>query len=432
MINFKSHDFNLIKRIIEEYAKKVDFSLGITNEEFKCRCKKVQSALKDRDLDLGIFFWYREMPGDGIYLTGYNPTIERASGLISQAGFPIILAGPEAGKLAQEVSKERGLKVYFVKEFAIPEEYYEGITYYSLRDIIRENVKGPIRKVGLLTNLEIFPENLLKIFKETFGSKVDIIDASDILRNQRYEKSTAEFACMKQANKIACAAVRAMLSILKPGLRESQVAAVGDFVMKSLGANGYGFETIVNSGSRCRTIIGPATNKIINEGEIVQIGCSPSYEGYKGVLRRTVIVGKQTKMQSEFINILCNAYLQAEEVLKEVVENSLSVNRIDLAARDYFAKYEIDGENMKQFHSYSSAHGTGLTECLEPLVVGPETISKYGNRVGIMLDIGCYGHPKDEIAGGCVENAFGKDGISLLEWSDLPIKVSSFVNYNNR
>lgn len=417
-------NFCKIEDIINNYSKKINLSLKISDKEFFDRNQKVQSVLNQRKIDIGIFFWYREMPGDGIYLTGYNPNIEKASGLVLQKGFPIILAGPEAGKLAIETTKGRNVKVYFVKEFSIPDEYYEGINYHSLREIIQENIDGPIKRVGFLTNLDIIPSSLVDIFRESFDKEVEFVDASDILKELRYEKSKSEFDCMAQANKISSAAAQAMLSTLKPGLRESQVAAVGDFVMKSLGAEGYGFETIVNSGPRCRTIIGPASNKIMSEGEIVQIGCSASYEGYKGVLRRTVILGKPTIRQSEFMKILSGAYLQAEEALKEVVSKNLNANRIDLAARNYFSKYEIDGLNMKEFHAYSSAHGTGLTECLEPMVVGPDTFEKYGKRVGIMLDVGCYGHPNDEIAGGCIENAFGKNDDKLLSWStDVPIII---------
>ena len=82
---------------------------------------------------------------------------------------------------------------------------------------------------------------------------------------------------------------------------------------------------------------------------------------------------------------------------------------------------------MKQFHTYSSAHGTGLTECLEPMVVCPDTMEHYGQRVGVMLDVGCYGHPHDEIAGGVIENAFGKDGDKMLSWSDVPLEVADLV-----
>ena len=420
-------DLKKVTAILDRYSPEIDTAIRIGAEEFKQRQRNVQQALADRGLDVGVFYWYREMPGDGIYVTGYAPTIERASGLIAPQGRPMILAGPEAGKLAEDVGRAKGVDVAFVEDFAIPDEYYEAISYRSLKELIPEVAGRAMRKVGLLTSLELIPHKLLETFRQAAGHGAEFVEADDILADLRYEKSEAEFACMAQADKIACAAARAMLAVLRPGLRESQVAAVGDFVMKSLGAEGYGVETVFNSGPRCRTVIGPASNEVIQAGQIVQFGCSPSYEGYKGILRRAAVVGKPTDRQRRFFDVMNEAFACAEAALRDVVEKDLEPRLIDLAARDYFAGQEIDGLNMKQFHTYSSAHGTGLTECLEPMVVGPDTTTHYGNRVGIMLDIGCYGHPNDEIAGGCVEDAFGKDGSALLKWSDLPAAVDQLV-----
>jgi hypothetical protein len=122
-----------------------------------------------------------------------------------------------------------------------------------------------------------------------------------------------------------------------------------------------------------------------------------------------------------------SAFEKAVDELKNVVENTLPNNRIDLAARDYFASQEIEGRNMKRYHFYSTCHGTGLTECLEPLVIHPWKEQYYGDRVGIMLDLGCYGYPDTEICGGCVEDGYFKDGKELIKFSDLPIDVQELV-----
>ena len=422
-----SHELKLVERIIADYSGRIDFSVKVPDAEFIARQEKVQVELKNRGLDLGIFFWYREMPGDGIYLTGYNPTIERASGLIGPKSAPLLLAGPEAGLLAMEVGATKNISTAFVEEFAIPGEYYEGVTYGSLKKLVYEAAGGKLGRVGLLTELDLIPVKLLDTLKAACGPDVEFVEADDILRDLRYEKSASEFACMAQADMIAAAAARAMLAVLKPGRRETQVAAAADFVIKSLGGDGYGVETIVNAGPRCRTVIGPASNRVIGAGEMVQVGCSPNYEGYKGVLRRCVVMGTPTARQREFLQILGDAYRAAEAALKDVIENDRETKWIDLAARNHFAQHKIDGLNMKQFHTYSSAHGTGLTECLEPMVVCPDTMEHYGRRVGVMLDVGCYGHPNDEIAGGVIENAFGKDGATMLCWSDVPLEVHDLV-----
>ena len=58
-------------------------------------------------------------------------------------------------------------------------------------------------------------------FLHTSFGKVEVVDASDILSDLRYEKSENEFKCMEQADIIASAAVRAMLAVVRPGIRES-------------------------------------------------------------------------------------------------------------------------------------------------------------------------------------------------------------------
>jgi len=416
-------DLQKVFDIIAAYESKIDKDFKIPLSEYEERYAKVWKQLEERGIDLGFFFWYREMPGDGIYLTGYNPNIERASGVIGPGKRPMLLAGPESGILSKEVGLN--LQTEFVNEFSIPDEYYEGVERGDLGKTII-GYAGAIRKIGYLTSNEYIPAKFMDFLKTHFGD-VEVVDASDILEELRYEKSEAEFKCMQQADTIACAAIRTMLAVAKTGMAESELAAVGDFTVKALGGCGYGFETIVNSADRCRTVIGPATNRIINEGEIVQIGVSPSYEGYKGICRRAFVMGERNGEQKSYFEVMNKGYELAEQAIYEVCEKGLGSNLIDLAPRNYFATQEVDGQNMKQCHFYSTCHGTGLTECLEKMVVTPTKTEQYGENVGIMLDLGCYGHPNVDICGGCVEDAFIKKGNKVYKLSDVPVDVQTLI-----
>lgn len=419
-----SNDMQKVFNVIEHYEGKIDKEFKIPLGEYQERYEKIWKLMEERNIDMGFFFWYREMAGDGIYLTGYNPNIERASGVIAPGKRPMLLAGPESGILAKEVGLN--LETNFVHEFSIPDEYYEGVERGDLKQVIRNYIGREIKTIGYLTNEDLIPAKFMNLLHTGFGD-ITVVDASDLLEELRYEKSDAEFKCMQQADMIACASVRAMLAVAKPGMRESELAAVGDFTVKALGGSGYGFETIVNSAERCTTVIGPASNRIINEGEIVQVGCSPSYEGYKGVCRRAFVMGERSSLQKEYFEVMNEAFRKAERELYNVCENDLFSNRIDLAARNHFASKEIKGQNMKQFHFYSTCHGTGLTECLEKMVITPTKEEKYGKNVGIMLDLGCYGHPDVSICGGCVEDAFLKMGNTVIKCSDMPVDVQELV-----
>ncbi len=424
-MNLTMKDMEKVYRIIERYEQKLDLSIGIELSEYHERYKKVWDELEKRGIDLGFFFWYREMPGDGLYLTGYNPTIERASGVITPGKPPMILAGPESGILAKEVGLD--LPTSFVTEFSIPDEYYEGITCEPLPDLIREYVGKDISTIGYMTSYDVMPAKFYDVLCNDISKGAKVIDATDILEELRYEKSESEFKCMKQADMIACAAIRASLAVARVGMRESELAAVCDFVIKALGGNGYGVETMVMSDFRCRSVIGPATNKALKAGEIVQVGCSPSYQGYKGVCRRAFVMGERSDVQNQYFAVMNEGFRLAEIELKNVVENGLSNNLIDLAARNYFDTQSIEGTNMKSCHFYSTCHGTGLTECLEKMVIHPEKEQYYGENVGIMLDLGVYGHPNNAICGGCVESAFFKKGNTLVSLTDVPADVQHLV-----
>lgn len=424
-MKLSSEDMKQVFRIIEHYQKQLDLSQGIPLDEYHKRYERVWEEMKKREIDLGFFFWYREMPGDGLYLTGYNPNIERASGVIAVGRPPMILAGPESGILSQEVGLN--LETSFVTEFSIPDEYYEGVTCPALPDVIRNYVGKEIHTIAYLTSYDLIPAKFYDVLVNDIKKGARIIDATDILEELRYEKSENEFACMKQADIIASAAVRAALAAAKPGMRESELAAVCDFVIKALGGNGYGVETMIMSNFRCRSVIGPATNRIMKDGEIIQVGCSPSYEGYKGVCRRAFVLGERNEIQKQYFEIMNEGYRRAVLEMEQVVANNYPNSRIDLAARDYFATQEIEGTNMKSCHFYSTCHGTGLTECLEKMVIHPEKEQYYGDHVGIMLDLGVYGHPNNDICGGCVESAFFKNGTELISLTDLPADVQHLV-----
>jgi len=423
-MRFTSDDMCKVYKIIETYEKKIDKKFKIPLNEYQERYKKIWKELKKREIDLGFFFWYREMPGDGIYLTGYNPNIERASGVIAPGKRPMLLVGPESGLLSEEVGLN--LRTEFVNEFSIPDEYYEGIQRADLTKVIFDYV-GELKRIGYMTFDDQIPAKFMNILQTHFGENVEVIDCSDILEEMRYEKSESEFKCMEQADLIACASVRSMLAVTKEGILESEVAAIGDFTIKALGGCGYGFETIVNSGPRCRMVIGPATNRQINLGEIIQVGCSPSYEGYKGICRRAYVLGSRNELQKKYFTILNQTYMIASNALEKTCRDDLPSNTVDLAPRSFLETQTIEGRIMRPYHFYSTCHGTGLTECLEKMVVTPTKTEKFGNNVGIMLDLGIYGYPDEEICGGCIEDAYFKKGTQIFRISDMPIDVQDLV-----
>ena len=83
--------------------------------------------------------------------------------------------------------------------------------------------------------------------------------------------------------------MRAMLAVLRPGRLETEVAAWGAWVGRMLGSEADGFKIMVGANEANRTLIGPALNRPIREGDWVHLGVAPQRDGLTACVRRSVI-----------------------------------------------------------------------------------------------------------------------------------------------
>jgi Xaa-Pro aminopeptidase len=250
--------------------------------------------------------------------------------------------------------------------------------------VLREAAGGPLESIGLLTAPAVTAVEWLEMVRAAAGPGVRYVQAPDLLRQARYAKSEIELACLRVSNQIATAAFAAMVAAVRPGVTELEVAAHGDFVMKSLGAEGTGLATIVLSGRRIDTIIGNASRKRIEAGEPVLMNASARYNGYCSAIGRTLVAGGAGKEQVAFLDQGVRAYELAVARLRP----GAPARDVDLAARDY-----LTAAGLGDYHTYSVGHGTGLTECQEAEPLGRHSDYPIPRAVAIMVDVGIFGHP---------------------------------------
>ena len=373
---------------------KVDTNVTIPAEEYEERVKKLRKRLLAHNADIGIAYGTPHMPGDVFYLSGYDPQLENTILIVSQEKM-FILSGPEGFAYAEEMVKYGEIKI--VAELQLPLEDYPVTETISMDQVLKELFCGPIKRVALLTKDDVVTTGNIALMRKHLDSRVEFIDASDILYFElRFIKSSNEQKVLRISNRIAEEAVKAIVESVEPGKTELELAAIGDYVMKKMGASSYGFDTFVLSGERINTIIGRSTNKVIKPGEFLSIGVSCRYEGYASIARRMVIAGRKgTKEQIEFLEHGLKAYeLSVEKFVYGALEKD-----VDLAARNYFKQH-----NLAKYQIYSVAHGTGITECLEARPFTQYNEGTIPKNIAMMIDIGIYGYPK--LHGFAFENPF--------------------------
>lgn len=384
---------------VVDYVKslpKIDLSARIPKEEFEERNERTRAELKKRGVDVGFAYGNELRPGDTGWLTGYDPSLENTA-LVIGAKKTVQIVGPEGRAYAEEMAPVGELRN--VLEFKIADEDYPGYEFTELNEICREAAGGSVKRIGLLTSSDLLPYGLLDLIKEKTGAEV--VDISDFLVDARYHKSENELELFRTAGKITCVGMDVMLKAIRPGMRELEVAAYADYAMKAVGATNIGFQTIVASGIRTRTVIGRATNKVIEEGDMVMLDCSARFEGLSSEVGRTVVAGgRPNDSQLALLEIGTKAFYLSLAELK--YDNDAS--RVDPACRNYLKEFDL--HNM-----YSAVHGTGWTECQEGTGAATQySTYKFPKRIAMMLTIGIHNIPFRDIPADYVgfrcENSF--------------------------
>jgi Xaa-Pro aminopeptidase len=187
--------------------------------------------------------------------------------------------------------------------------------------------------------------------EEVVPVTTDLTATTDLIEGIRELKDAREMATIKKACEITDAAFEHILGFIKPGVSELEVANELDFYMRSLGASGMSFDTIVASGWRSAMPHGVASEKIINDGELVTLDFGCYYNGYVSDMTRTIAVGDVDDELKKIYEIVREAQMRVIAGTKAGVTGP----EYDALARD-FIKEAGYGENF----GHGIGHGIGL------------------------------------------------------------------------
>lgn len=179
----------------------------------------------------------------------------------------------------------------------------------------------------------------------------DLIQVAGLIEELREVKDEEEIAIIEKACSIADLGFKHILTVIKPGMTEIEIANQLDFYMRSLGASGVSFETIVASGVRSAMPHGVASQKVIEKGDLITLDFGCYYEGYVSDMTRTFAIGEPDSKLKAIYQIVLEAQLKVLDEAKP----GLTGIQLDGIARDHIASYGY-GEAF----GHSTGHGIGL------------------------------------------------------------------------
>lgn len=176
--------------------------------------------------------------------------------------------------------------------------------------------------------------------------------ATGLVETLRELKDEGEFEIIRQACRIADQAFEYILNEIKPGVTEIEIANKMDFYMRSLGASGVSFDTIVASGYRSAMPHGVASDKVIEKGDFITLDFGCYYNGYVSDMTRTISLGEPTHAQLKEVHAVV---LGAQRLVNEKIAAGMTGFQVDKIARDYIVEH-----GYGEYFVHSTGHGIGL------------------------------------------------------------------------
>jgi len=121
--------------------------------------------------------------------------------------------------------------------------------------------------------------------------------------------------------------------------------------MKKRGASKLSFESIVASGKRSSLPHGVASNKIIEDGDMITLDFGCIYNGYCSDMTRTLVLGKANNKQKEIYNVV----LEAQKTSLAAIKPGITGEELDTIARNI-----ISEKGYGQYFGHGLGHGVGL------------------------------------------------------------------------
>jgi Xaa-Pro aminopeptidase len=186
-----------------------------------------------------------------------------------------------------------------------------------------------------------------------------LMGRGDLVAEIRRVKDEAELDLMRKAADLASIGIKVAYEVIRPGVKEYEVAAEVEYAMRRKGSWGVAFDTIVASGVRSAfphggggsLLGGGCTDKRIRNGDLVVVDVGALYQHYRSDITRTLVAGKPSAKQEKLYEIVKAAHDRAFRTMRSEVK----ANAVDAAAR----KVIVDA-GYGDFFVHGLGHGVGL------------------------------------------------------------------------
>jgi len=188
-------------------------------------------------------------------------------------------------------------------------------------------------------------------YREKLRTPNKYINISSELLELRLIKDHREIYAIRQATYIGDCVFGEILSFIKEGVTELDLAAELEYRIRKHGAKGSSFEPIIASGINSALCHATASAKPIHRGDAIVFDFGVKWDGYCSDMTRTVFLGEPTEQLKSIYRIV--------KFAQQAVVDSLRSGMIGREA-DSIARKIITDAGYGNFFGHSVGHGVGI------------------------------------------------------------------------
>jgi Xaa-Pro aminopeptidase len=209
---------------------------------------------------------------------------------------------------------------------------------------------------------------------------LELIPLGPMVEALRVTKDEGEIALVARACAITGAAFDRVVTQIRAGMTERELAVLIERAMVDAGAEKPAFDTIVASGPNGAIPHHAPAGRRFEPGDMITIDCGARYAGYHADMTRTVVLGPPAGWQQEIYALVA----AAQQAGIDAAVPGAATADVDAVARDM-----IKAAGYGEQFGHGLGHGVGL-EIHEAPQLGVAKPGTLGDRVPITVEPGIY------------------------------------------
>jgi len=234
----------------------------------------------------------------------------------------------------------------------------EVLTFNSAKSQFKAIISA-IEKKGLKTGIvgiekSFIHQNFFESLRAALPLAFQIKDAVNITGQLRLVKTEGEIQIIKKASAIATHAMEKAAEIVEPGIKQNEIAATVEYEMRRNGAEETATRTFIASGSGTQAAHSPASNRQIENGDIVLVDIHPRFKGYSSDLATTFATpGVQTNLLKAMKLVL--------ESKNAVIKEFKVGDKVSSIHKNYLDKIKNSELIFPRIPFFNNIHGVGVS-----------------------------------------------------------------------